>query len=669
MNVNLDNYSADLARFVEHASQHTTVAGGGDATIVRAESVQVGTPGRPDARGFRPVIWNRDLRLADTNDDKVGGFSALFRSRANKEANNATRDLFKSAVAEMFGGEDNIPENVRAAMKMKDYGKGRPLTARRIMAVKTAIDAAIGNVDYSQFVPAILKQAKAYCLPVPTGEQFHDLVRTAADYQAATGCRVETAVASLFTISLKTVSKVTDKIRKSVPFEMAVRSFGYDADQCENLAKAAAFYQRAMRCSIDRAVESACSPTGVANRLMNCGGRFMTSAENFRHGVRLIGKFDALFRDVCDGRRPKPKNALSEQFQEKNLRGFAHFVFADIAHNASTELAELSPEKLLDFTNNPVASFFGRGANRAFTATLLQVSPEKRGIVFRTYNVLCPPTSSVTGFDSRFIFIARMLKHLDVLIALENKKGGNPLTAAEVGRTCFPEIASSHSSKTFDTKTIDDFFNKRINDFSNRMLAGVVDEGGPLGTQVGVALLQRLTDSGEEIDRVIEAYEKSESLSSVPYQASYGGDLEMLNGSTAYARNQFIGDFRRDVDEVRQSLERNLGVSRIEGGNELPKEVVAERVADKIETLCGKGNWRQATAVLLSLSQAGRTNLVYRPGMESSDVLHTLSQDPETGTVTIVCSNTPSDAVNFRWEVAIERNGNTTVTPMKIRNR
>ena len=36
----------------------------------------------------------------------------------------------------MFGGEDKIPANVKDAMKLEDYGHGRPLTVRRITIVK-----------------------------------------------------------------------------------------------------------------------------------------------------------------------------------------------------------------------------------------------------------------------------------------------------------------------------------------------------------------------------------------------------------------------------------------------------------------------------------------------------------------------------------------------------
>lgn len=62
------------------------------------------------------------------------------RLRSLKDANNIARDLFKTAVADMFGGEDHIPDSVKDVMKMQDFGKGKPLTARRILAVKAAID-------------------------------------------------------------------------------------------------------------------------------------------------------------------------------------------------------------------------------------------------------------------------------------------------------------------------------------------------------------------------------------------------------------------------------------------------------------------------------------------------------------------------------------------------
>ena len=74
--------------------------------------------------------------------DKLDWVSlSFFRGGDAQRVNNEVRELFRKAVADMFGGECNIPDSVRDAMLMKDYGHGKPLTARRILAVRDAIDA------------------------------------------------------------------------------------------------------------------------------------------------------------------------------------------------------------------------------------------------------------------------------------------------------------------------------------------------------------------------------------------------------------------------------------------------------------------------------------------------------------------------------------------------
>ena len=90
--------------------------------------------------------------VSTTTDDKA---YAIRRSRDNKQANDAARTLFKKAVGEMFGGEEHIPQSVLKAMNMKDYGCGKPLTARRIMAVKAAIDIARAPTVIADVVASI----------------------------------------------------------------------------------------------------------------------------------------------------------------------------------------------------------------------------------------------------------------------------------------------------------------------------------------------------------------------------------------------------------------------------------------------------------------------------------------------------------------------------------
>ena len=81
-------------------------------------------------------LAERNINVAPKGD-WVG--NVWFRKDDAKMANNEVRELFKQTVIDMFGGERYIPDSVKDAMLMKDYGKGKPLTARRINAVATAI--------------------------------------------------------------------------------------------------------------------------------------------------------------------------------------------------------------------------------------------------------------------------------------------------------------------------------------------------------------------------------------------------------------------------------------------------------------------------------------------------------------------------------------------------
>lgn len=79
---------------------------------------------------------------ASTRWDFIGNVGRLSATRAD---NNAVRDLFRTTIADMFGGVDNIPKSVKDAMKLGDYGHGKPLTARRITIVKAAVEQVAAN--------------------------------------------------------------------------------------------------------------------------------------------------------------------------------------------------------------------------------------------------------------------------------------------------------------------------------------------------------------------------------------------------------------------------------------------------------------------------------------------------------------------------------------------
>ena len=114
-----DTQFQQFVRFAEQALRN-----GNEKAIARQGDI---TPADPQCK--------EDVRMISAaTDDRV---YAIRRSAASKTANDAVRETFRKAVSDMFFG--NIPESVEKMMNMKDFGHGKPLTARRIKAVRDAI--------------------------------------------------------------------------------------------------------------------------------------------------------------------------------------------------------------------------------------------------------------------------------------------------------------------------------------------------------------------------------------------------------------------------------------------------------------------------------------------------------------------------------------------------
>ena len=96
----------------------------------------------PDAANSKAVATFDGQNIMVSDTDNVHKW---FRTNDEMNSNNETRTLFREAIADMFGGEANIPQHVKDAMALNDYGKGKPLTARRIMAVKAEVDQIING--------------------------------------------------------------------------------------------------------------------------------------------------------------------------------------------------------------------------------------------------------------------------------------------------------------------------------------------------------------------------------------------------------------------------------------------------------------------------------------------------------------------------------------------
>ena len=125
INLNHLQYGAQFKAFTDFAAGQRD-----QGTIVRLEGPGQGMPG---PNGEPRVI------LAKQGDC----YGHVWRNDDSKAINNNVRDLFLRSILAVCGVAriDQLPENVQAVMKADDYRGGHPLTARRITAVKNAIDA------------------------------------------------------------------------------------------------------------------------------------------------------------------------------------------------------------------------------------------------------------------------------------------------------------------------------------------------------------------------------------------------------------------------------------------------------------------------------------------------------------------------------------------------
>ena len=63
---------------------------------------------------------------ASSADFVRGTFTWKKRTGAEEARNNEVRTMFRQAVADIFGGENNIPESLKTAMRLCDYNLASP---------------------------------------------------------------------------------------------------------------------------------------------------------------------------------------------------------------------------------------------------------------------------------------------------------------------------------------------------------------------------------------------------------------------------------------------------------------------------------------------------------------------------------------------------------------
>lgn len=627
LEVNYQNLSrnAQFQQFVDFAE--TAVTAGKQKAVARFDAGELGG------------IVNRTIKPG--SGDWVG--IGVGRLASLKKANNATRDAFMKAVADMFGGVDHIPDNVRDAMKLEDYGKGKPLTARRILAVKAAIDA---------FKLGIFQSADAGRIALNMGfvkSEFPKLARTAHFYAQATGLSELDA--------LTAVAEPNSKPNRLMQYG------GRFLDNAENFAN---------------------------------GLRLMDSFKDWFTALRATKNADG--NTFANAQSVTDLNIYSHMARHDSTAAFERFVFEELAVNGAHDLSGTDPEKLFGMKDNAAMRFFGTNRQAHFTGVMASVPPEKRGAIFAVFDKLSKPLPGTKedakafydmplaerGVRDSSLVICRILRHLPEIESLMAK---GKLTEANIVKTLCPDMPSHDwtiNGLNYFTHNVDDVAKTKM-----RALGLDEQKVEDLGGNIQLVLEETCCT----VDEAMEAVMTGKRVAPPKYMTNATYDTYKLDGTTKAARAQLDGGgtgdlFRaydygaaddpknaekfiiKDKDSLAfgftfpdgTSLKANAGVHK---GN-IPQ------ILDKLESLAGRVHPRQQTALLFAVSQAGICALkggLETYGIASSEhaaVNFTLSRDDATGTITVKYESPEKLPIYFSWTATINVDGNVTSTPLEV---
>ena len=539
--------------------------------------------------------------------DGVGVFSALFRKQENKTANDQTRELFRKSIADIFDGEEHIPDSVRDAMKFEDYGKGKPLTARRIREVKVAID----NWNSVNFFAGQAEVA-------------------------------------------------------------AARSFGYTDKEMKQINVAANLYMKATGCTQAQALHEVMTPQTPANRLMQYGGRFLLSEASFKQGLKLIDEFKDWFMDVKQQLDDKHCTSLSainvkasSIFAPNHLGGFERFVFEELAVNPKINLNG-SPEDVFGMKNNPASRFLGRYCYESQAATLMNMPPASRGVIYDAFACLLPMVNSAQDHKPDLSYMSiigkRIIKNYDAVKQLRDN--GN-LTPKTLFATCFSEIQpqpENVNTLTF-SDTIYSFFERGLMEFGN-----------------GTAIILKIEASGCTYAEAAAAQKAGVGIPAGPYTSMYNCELSGLNGTFDYAMSKVAEDIVRP-EPYRQGGKAitDTPTNTFNFPNSSPittsspaDAVKVNDIRDSLIQLCGNAHPRQINSLLFGLTQQAKSPVFHGLlafNIESSEhvpINYNITRDATTGSVTIQYTNPPDLPISFSWTATVDINGATTTTPIQV---
>lgn len=598
------------------------------------------------------------LTVSEHAGDKIGVAGWFKRTSAMQRENNTTRAIFKNAVIDMFGGLSKIPESVRKAMELDNFnGGGKPLSARRIMLVKTAIDnlnagtSPSAGTDPAKIIADALKMNAGGLLPAQRGIAAMTNAtagRTAAEERAfLNGEGKKSALAA-----------------------------GYRQSELPKLAKTFALFKLATNATDDDAIKAVLDPASKASRLASYGGRFTQTVQSFRTGLDLMGRFAEWYRklgiDIGQNKYDTPTkvNVSDSHLNESELLGYETFVFQDFAIRLDVNLDEPNDEKLFGIKNNDAMNFFARGNGHACTGTLLRLSPEKRQVVYAAFRAIEPPWTKNPRRISTYVsdntgHLARILRHYDDVKEL--------ISAGKLDRVSLNKIINPDMPSNYTSQQVSDAITDRIS-----------NESG-LTPSMKMAATNLMNRTGCTLGEAIDAVKTGKKLAELDDIAPTQVTLNHIDGTTKGGRQKILGDLKRPYnvkyakDNKPVLADENchftvkLGGETIRCENGEDSDINAH-IAEKIENLCGKVHVAQANNVLSGLSQSGHARLVpvlAQHGISSQSAEHmpltyTLSKNDETGAITIHYSEPEGFPFKFSWKTTVNIDGHSTSTPIEV---
>ena len=572
------HYSANFQKFVDFANK--AYATKGEDTVARFKGMPVG--------------------------DYKGAFASFKRTADMKAANDQVRDLFRKTVAGMFGGEKFIPDIVRDNMKLEDFGKGKPLTARRINLVKIAIDT-LGGGKFTD--PASIGKATAMGY---VASELPKLARVANIYQQATGCTNEEAEAAALD-----------------PCSKARRLYDYGGRFTQN----AESFKAGLKLIDD----------------------FKTW---FTDVCAARGK----------GPGVTAKNYSTDLPGESAMFGAEKFIFEELAVNEGIALDARDKEAVFGVERNPASRFVLRGFAHTQYSTLAQMPSDKRQLLYAVNDLFHP--LALDGKEGKRInqggvFIGRVMKHAGELAAL--KAAGN-LTRQAAFDILFSDIPESEKGArdAEASNYLEDMIVERLSNAQVIRAVSLLVKTGASVDEVVNALENNTTlpraPHMADIGRSINAFGMKgeggiKSMRDDIYRPSMPtlmpDDKEIVG-----VRNRYVFKFADETLECGGTTEE-AAMPVMERISSKLRELCTAAHPEQLDMV----------AYSLGQGPLGSLQCLSAYGINANEhipVEYTISKNQETGAITIAYKEPENFPVKFNWTVTVNVDGSSTSTPMRL---